>query len=68
MRPLLTTAQLFAFMCPSGLGSERSADYREDTDIGEHAMLWPAAASITRFVCDFDVDVSGWVPQASRLG
>lgn len=29
--------------------------------------LWSAAASITRFVCDFDVDVSGRVPQDRRL-
>lgn len=33
----------------------------------EHATLWSAAASITRFVCDFDVDVSGRVPQDRRL-
>lgn len=33
-----------------------------------HATLRSAAASITRFVCDFDVDVSGRVPQDRRLG
>lgn len=47
--------------------SKRRDYWKEYIYIGERGTPWSAAASVTWFVCDFDVDVSGRQPRDRQL-